>query len=108
MQDWEEIKRWRKAQRSRLIDERRVLPLAERQRVGDAIAARAAELEALNGQPCCVGFYWPIRGEPDLRGFVRGLLERGFTSALPVVVQKNAPVEFHRFTASTRLTRQSV
>src|SRR5690606_25140257 len=101
MQDWEDIKRWRKAQRARLIDERRALPLAERQSVGNAIAERAAELDVLSGAPCCVGFYWPIRGEPDLRAFVRSLLERGFTSALPVVVEKSAPVEFHRYTAST-------
>jgi 5-formyltetrahydrofolate cyclo-ligase len=108
MQAWEDIKRWRTAQRTRLIDERRALPLADRKRVADAIAARAAELEALKGRPCCVGFYWPIRGEPDLREFVRSLLDRGFTAALPVVVEKNAPVEFHRFTPTTRLTRQSV
>src|SRR5690606_16826023 len=103
-----DIKHWRKAQRSRLIGERRALPLEERQRMGDAIAVRAAAQDVLNREPCCVGFYWPIRGEPDLRAFVRSLLERGFTSALPVVVEKNAPVEFHNYTASTRLTRQSV
>jgi 5-formyltetrahydrofolate cyclo-ligase len=108
MRDWNDVRRWRKEQRARLIDERRALPLAARQQRGEAIAARAAELDALNGAPCCVGFYWPIRGEPDLRPLVRSLLERGFTSALPVVVEKNAPVEFHRYTTSTRLTRQSV
>lgn len=108
MQDWQDIKRWRKAQRARLIEERRALPLAERQRVGEAIAERLGQLSALNGPVCCVGFYWPIRGEPDLRPFVRSLLERGFTSALPVVVEEKAPVEFHRYGTDTRLTRQRV
>ena len=108
MRDWEDVRGWRKAQRTHLIAERRALPLAERQQRGVEIAARAAKLDALSGEACCVGFYWPIRGEPDLRPLVRSLLERGFTSALPVVVEKSAPVEFHRYTTSTRLTRQSV
>ncbi len=108
MRDWDEIKRWRRAQRARLIEARRALPLTERHRVGEAIAARLAQLEELSGAPRCVGFYWPIRGEADLRPFISTLLERGFSAALPVVVEKNAPVEFHRYTAETRLTRQSV
>lgn len=91
-----------------MIDERRALPLAVRQQVGDAIVARARTLDVLAGSPCSVGFYWPIRGEPDLRPFIASLLERGFTCALPVVVEKNAPVEFHRYAAGTKLTRQSV
>lgn len=91
-----------------MLETRRALPLAKRQRYGDAIATRVAGLDPLKGDPCCVGFYWPIRGEPDLRPFVRSLLERGFTAALPVVVAKNSPVEFHRYTEGTRLTRQSV
>src|SRR5690606_38358929 len=108
MPSWEDVKRWRKGERARLIEERRALPLADRQRFGEAIAAQLAQLDPLNGEPCCVGFYWPIRGEPDLRPFVQTLLERGFTSALPIVVEKNAPVEFHRYTLDSRLTRQSV
>ena len=108
MRDWDEIRRWRRSQRARLIDARRALPLAERQRVGAAISARLTQLEAFSGKPCCVGFYWPIRGEPDLRPFIDTLLERGYSAALPVVIEKNAPVEFHRYTAQSRLTRQSV
>lgn len=107
MRNWEDVRRWRKAERARLIDERRALSLATRQRAGDAIAARAGALDVF-ASPRCVGFYWPIRGEPDLRPFMRSLLERGFTCALPVVVEKGAPVEFHRYAADTRLTRQSV
>lgn len=108
MLEWERIRTWRTGERTRLIEARRALPLADRQRLGDAIAARVGALDVLNGAPCCVGFYWPIRGEPDLRTLVRSLLERGFSSALPVVVEKNAPVEFHRYAIGTRLTRQSV
>jgi 5-formyltetrahydrofolate cyclo-ligase len=108
MEAWGDIKRWRKAQRARLIESRRALPLAERARAGEAIAEKLRAAVELSVAPCRVGFYWPIRGEPDMRPFVRALLERGFEAALPVVVAKNAPVEFHRWTPSTRLTRQSV
>lgn len=108
MERWEDIRRWRKAERVRLIETRRALPLAERQRLGDAIAQKLSTLPELSGAPRRIGFYWPIRGEPDLRPFVRSLLERGFEAALPVVVKEKAPLEFYRWTAETRMTRQSV
>jgi len=108
MQSWEDIKRWRKAERARLLEQRRALPLAERERLGTAIAEKLAALPELSGAPCRVGFYWPIRGEPDMRPFVRSLLEKGFEAALPVVVERNAPIEFYRWTAETKLTRQEV
>jgi 5,10-methenyltetrahydrofolate synthetase len=41
-----------------------------------------------------LGFYWPIRGELDLRGIARGHLDAGGITAVPVVVAKNEPVEF--------------
>jgi 5-formyltetrahydrofolate cyclo-ligase len=108
MKAWDDIKEWRKAQRARLIELRRALPLAERARLGEAIAEKLLAAPELFVAPRRLGFYWPIRGEPDMRPFVRALLERGYEAALPVVVAKNAPVEFHRWTPSTRLTRQSV
>lgn len=108
MESWEDIRRWRKAERARLIEQRRALPLAERERLGAAIAEKLAELPELSGAPCRVGFYWPIRGEPDMRAFVRSLLEKGFEAALPVVVERNAPLEFYRWTVETKLTRQEV
>lgn len=108
MDAWEDVKRWRKAERARLIEARRALPLDERERVGAAIAERLSALPELSDAPSVVAFYWPIRGEPDLRPFVRALLGRGFEAALPVVVERNAPVEFHRWTAATRMQRQSV
>src|SRR5690606_23733885 len=62
----------------------------------------------LEARGACVAFYWPLPGEPDLRPFMHGLLERGLEAALPVVVEKNAPLEFWRWHAATKLTRQSV
>ena len=108
MERWEDIRRWRKEQRGRLIAARSAPSLRERERSSAAIADRLAALPVLAAPGLCVGFYWPIRGEPDLRAWVRGLLDRGCEAALPVVVEKNAPIEFWRWDSRTKLTRQSV
>jgi 5,10-methenyltetrahydrofolate synthetase len=74
----------RKLQREHLI--------ATRARIGD----REARERALRGHVTewltraevrAVGFYWPIRGEPDLRGAIADWLEAGErrVAALPVV-----------------------
>jgi 5-formyltetrahydrofolate cyclo-ligase len=44
-----------------------------------------------------LGFYWPIRGEFDVRELVDRHLARGGLAALPVVVHAAAPLEFWRF-----------
>jgi 5-formyltetrahydrofolate cyclo-ligase len=51
---------------------------------------RAVDLEAYQ----VLGFCWPIRGEFDVRGIARQHLASGGQVALPVIVQKSAPVEF--------------
>jgi 5-formyltetrahydrofolate cyclo-ligase len=43
----------------------------------------------------CIGVYWPIQGEPDLTGVYPLLAERGIKLALPVVVERDAPLAFH-------------
>lgn len=42
-----------------------------------------------------IGIYWPTQGEPDLTGVYRVLAERGVLLALPVVVERDAPLVFH-------------
>ena len=41
-----------------------------------------------------VSAYWPFRGEPDLRPWIKSLEERGAVCSLPVVVQRHAPLVF--------------
>jgi len=41
-----------------------------------------------------LGFCWPMRGEFDVRDIARQHLASGGRVALPVIVQKSAPVEF--------------
>ena len=55
-----------------------------------------------------VGCYWPIRGEPDLRPWLGSLVERGADCALPVVVAKGQPLEFHRWRPGERLVAGSL
>ncbi len=48
-----------------------------------------------------LGFCWPIRGEFDVRDIARQDLAAGGQVALPVVVQKSAPVEFWNWRPGT-------
>ncbi len=107
IQTWKEVSSWRKDTRVRLLADRRALPRAARERAAAAIA-EGLRREAPEDLRRSLGFYWPIKGEPDLRGFVRELVDAGAEAALPVVVVRNAPLEFWHWDAATRLTRQSV
>lgn len=53
-------------------------------------------MDKIIGQPAgrVVSYYWPFRGEPDLRPWVASLIERGGRVALPVVVEKARPLVF--------------
>ncbi len=106
-QSWHEVTAWRKDMRARLLDERRALSRSARERIAAAIML-GLRLHAPAEMKRSVAFYWPIKAEPDLRPFIRELLEGGTEAALPVVVTRNAPLEFWRWDAATKLTRQSV
>lgn len=87
------VARWRKAERRRLIAERLAMNGAERRAHAATIAGR---LDALIGDVAgrTVSAYWPFRGEPDLRAWMESVAERGGRCALPVVVEKGAPLVF--------------
>ena len=98
MQDWDEIKIWRVNTRRALLDAR-----AARSPAQQADAARVigeALLHALTLQPGdWLGFYWPIRGEIDLRKSVTALVGRGAHAALPEVIARDAPLVFRPWQA---------
>lgn len=52
-----------------------------------------------------IGFYWPIKGEVDLRDLVADLIASGADAALPVVVAKQQPLEFWRWRPDTAMSR---
>jgi 5-formyltetrahydrofolate cyclo-ligase len=98
------ILRWRKAERERLITMRLAIPADKRAEDSAGIAANLDRLlPSLEGK--IVSLYWPLRGEPDLRGWLASILQRGAICALPVVAQKNAPLVFHRWRPGEKLVR---
>ena len=45
-----------------------------------------------------LGVYWPLAGEPDLRAAYAELAQAGVRLALPVVMERNAPLTFTEWT----------
>jgi 5-formyltetrahydrofolate cyclo-ligase len=102
--DWPAVQAFRKTKRAELLARRRMLDLDERKRYTNALTERllaAVELRSF----AVLGFYWPIRGELDLRDVARRHVEAGGTAALPVVVAKNAPVEFWQWQPGAAMQR---
>ncbi|HSE75060.1 MAG TPA: 5-formyltetrahydrofolate cyclo-ligase, partial [Dongiaceae bacterium] len=50
-----------------------------------------------------VSFYWPFRGEPNLRPLMRRMVAAGRVVALPVVVQKRHPLEFRPWSPGCKM-----
>jgi 5-formyltetrahydrofolate cyclo-ligase len=102
VQGWSEIRAWRKATRAELIACRLAVPAEERARGHDAITAAilqtAPELSRLR-----VGLYWPFKGEYDSRPLMRMLHAQGARLALPVVVEKAAPLVFREWWPGARM-----
>ena len=88
----DEVKRWRRAERERLLALRQALPAADRrrwsQRVENEIRAVLAD------RPGVLGVYWPFRAEFDPRPLIDWAVASGRGVALPVVVDKKGPLEY--------------
>ena len=92
----DELKSWRKNERTRLIAARTALDAAmlERFRLRiDAHLERAFPGLAAAKLALC----WPIKGEYDARHLARTLRERGALTALPVVVAPKQPLIFREW-----------
>jgi 5-formyltetrahydrofolate cyclo-ligase len=98
---WEDIKAWRKQQREALLKARVQDPNERRQRSAPILEQLARELSRAK----TIGIYWPFRGEMDVRDLAHRHLEAGGIAALPVVVEKNAAVEFWRWRPEVPMTR---
>src|SRR6478736_4622967 len=96
----QQIMAWRREERQRLLDARLRMPVAERQQASAQIIGRLETLwrEAGRLKPgTIVSGYWPLRGEPDLRPWLGDQDAQGLVCVLPVVVQKNEPLQFRRW-----------
>ena len=100
--DPDQLKAWRKAERSRLIAAREALEAATLERFRQRIDAHLAR--AFPGLATAkLAFCWPIRGEYDARHLARTLRERGALTALPVVVAPRSPLAFREWHPGVRL-----
>jgi 5-formyltetrahydrofolate cyclo-ligase len=88
----EEVKRWRRGERERLIAWRQAAPMAERQHWSAVINAELRR--AIDAVPGILGVYWPFRAEFDPRGLIEWAAASGRIVALPVVVDKKGPLEY--------------
>ena len=103
-QDWPLVQAFRKTKRAELLARRGTLELEDRKRHAESVTQRLLATVDLRAYPV-LGFYWPIRGELDLRELARRHVEAGGTVALPVVVAKNAPVEFWQWENGAAMQR---
>jgi len=103
MQISPEEARWRKAERSRLLDLRAAIPAEERVRHARAIAEALDQMLTQAGE--IVSVYWPIRAEPDLREWMRAVHARGVRIALPVAVALGQPLTFREWHPGGRMER---
>ncbi len=86
----------RRAQREELLARRMALPPSERRAKGVDITRLLLQTFAI-GSGQVVGLYWPFKGEFDPRHAARAWRANGARTALPVVVAKNAPLEFREW-----------
>ncbi len=101
---WRDVQRWRKAQRERLIAARMALSVAERTEHAALIARDLASVIADRPNPI-ISFYWPFRGEPDLRAWAGSISKLGARVALPIVAAKAQPLIFREWRPETPLER---
>ncbi len=94
--DWEHIRRWRALMREELIRRRMALAPDVRRTLSERARTHLVQAVDLNAYRV-LGFCWPIRGEFDVRNIAKEHIAAGGLVALPVVVQKAAPVEFWRW-----------
>ncbi|WP_417416139.1 5-formyltetrahydrofolate cyclo-ligase [Hoeflea sp.] len=103
-QTWKDVSVFRKAERTRLYAERQQVSLEDRKVMAAAISTRLTEiLGDVTGRTIAV--YWPIRGELNLHPWMVEASERGAQICLPVVVEKNEPVEFHRWSPDSAMAK---
>jgi 5-formyltetrahydrofolate cyclo-ligase len=92
----DELKRWRSAERTRLMSARESLAPetldAWRFRIDRTLTDRFPQLARGT-----LAFCWPIRGEYDARHLARTLRERGALTALPAIVARGQPLVFREW-----------
>lgn len=103
-----DVASWRRAERIRLRAERDALSVVNRQAAGAALAQQLRQVlsDRFDGAAGMVlSAYWPIKGEPDLRGLMAEQHEAGVIIALPVVEVRASPLVFRRWHPGLHMIR---
>ncbi|GAB4393135.1 MAG: hypothetical protein Tsb0032_11400 [Kiloniellaceae bacterium] len=102
--NWDKVRAWRRTTRGELLSQRLSIPRSEklflRPLIGGQIPLHFPEL-----RHACIGFYWPFKGEIDLRHLVRDFIGMGAEAALPVVAERNRPLEFWAWQPRMKMAR---
>lgn len=99
-----DVARWRKAERGRLLSDRAALSVERRKTAAGAVAGHLDRvLGDVSGK--VISAWWPIQSELDLRFWLATLAERGATAALPLVIEKHAPLRFRAWAPGVRMER---
>jgi 5-formyltetrahydrofolate cyclo-ligase len=100
---WSEVKAWRKEARAKILAARTACPPTLRQGMSAALMERLHPLLQEAEGP--ISFYWPFRGEPDLRPLMRTLAAEGAEIALPVGTKLGEPLTFRPWSPGCAMAR---
>lgn len=103
-QQSQDVMRWRKAERERLIAARLAVDVDTRRAHAGRISAQLREIIG-DVRGVTVSTYWPFRGEPDLRDLMAAVAAGGGWCALPVVVERGRPLVFRLWAPGEPLER---
>jgi 5-formyltetrahydrofolate cyclo-ligase len=93
--------------RTTLLAERKAINIALRQQWDAAINSQL--LSWWEQHPVArLGVYWPIRNEPDLHVLYEELTTRGVQLGLPVVIDRDAPLQFAAWTPGDPLVKDAM
>ena len=98
----QDVARWRKAERERLLAARVALSPEARAAQTAAMGVDLDRLIPRDGAHI-VSVYWPIRAEPDLREWMRARSGRGTRIALPVALAHGQPLTVREWHPGARL-----
>ncbi len=92
----QDLKHWRKIIRAELLGKRAAVAREKHHEWNEIITALI-----ISGFPMLrqmtVSLYWPFQGEFDPRYAIRHFREGGAVAALPVVIEKRAPLQFREW-----------
>lgn len=93
--------------RNELIDAR--IALSEEFRAeADKVIATHVEQWLQTHPTETLGVFWPIRGEPNLLALYETLVAEGIRLSMPIVVDKNAPLQFALWTPGEELKKDAL